>query len=258
MGEEYTFGDNDRASVRLRKLAELYAPDTHDLLEKHRAAAHLAVDLGCGPGWCTDLLNRVLSPSRSVGLDSSDRYIAKARERFPNVEFQVHNIADPGFPVDRPDFLFCRFLLTHFADPAGVLRTWASIAAPGARLVVHETEGLEAEHPALRRYYELVDELQGHYGQDLYLGARLDECFEQTPWKVIESVRREMEKPAALMAELHLDNLITLRSDPYAQQTFDHREMDWLEESLGRISSGTEDGGVVLNAARQIAADLPG
>jgi trans-aconitate 2-methyltransferase len=256
MSKEYTFGDDDRASTRLKKLADLYAPETRDLLEKHCVSVRLAVDLGCGPGWSTDLLHRVLSPERTVGLDSSERYIAEAKARFRHIEFQVHNVAGAPFPIDAPDFLFCRFLLAHFSDPVEVLSTWASVAAPNARLVLHETEGLESSHPALRRYYELVAELQRHYGQDLYLGARMDNCFEHTPWKVIDSRRREMEKPAAFMAELHLDNLITLRKDPYAQENFDAREIDWLEESLGRISAGAEADGIVLNAARQIAADL--
>jgi hypothetical protein len=69
---KYTFGDNRRASARLRRLAELYEPESRDLLRRSGIRApRLAVDLGCGPGWSTRLLEAALKPDRTVGLDAS-------------------------------------------------------------------------------------------------------------------------------------------------------------------------------------------
>ena len=56
------------------------------------------------------------------------------------------------------------------------------------------------------------------------------------------------------MAGLHLANLRTWRDDEYAQRAFDSGEIAGLEASLERIASRREDGGVVLNTARQIIA----
>jgi hypothetical protein len=56
------------------------------------------------------------------------------------------------------------------------------------------------------------------------------------------------------MAGIHLANLRTWRDDEYAQRSFDSREIAALETSLERIASGGEDGGIVVNAARQIIA----
>ena len=56
------------------------------------------------------------------------------------------------------------------------------------------------------------------------------------------------------MAELHLANLRTWRNDEYAQRAFDPHEIAALEASLERIATGREDGGIVVNAARQIIA----
>jgi trans-aconitate methyltransferase len=48
---QYTFGDNRRASARLRRLAQMYEPESRDLLRRSGIRAPwLAVDLGCGPG----------------------------------------------------------------------------------------------------------------------------------------------------------------------------------------------------------------
>jgi trans-aconitate 2-methyltransferase len=190
-----------------------------------------------------------------MGLDSSERYIAEARRNHGSaLEFEVHDVVRAPFPVQEPDVMFCRFLLTHLRPVGEVLRTWASLAAPGALLFVHETESLETENPPLRRYYDLVAQLQQHYGQTLEVGSILEACFENSGWRLVESKRRLLEKSADQMAGLHLANLRTWRHDAYASQAFDPNEIDSLEASLGRIIRGVENGGVVVNAARQIIA----
>jgi trans-aconitate 2-methyltransferase len=262
--DNYTFGDNEQASERLRRLAELYEPETRELLELGRVESpRLGVDLGCGPGWSTRLIRDVLHPDRTVGLDASERYIAEARQRHvtearqqhgAGLEFEVHDVSCVPFPVQAPDVMFCRFLLTHLHSLGQVLNGWTSAAAPNAVLFVHETESLETEHPALRRYYELVDELQEHYGQTLRVGALLEANFRDSGWALIESNRRSLGKSAADMAGLHLANLRTWRNDAYACRTFNPTEIDSLEASLERIATGTENAGIVVNAARQIVA----
>jgi trans-aconitate 2-methyltransferase len=221
-------------------------------------APRLAVDLGCGPGWSTRLLQDALQPDRTVGLDASPVFVDEARARQgADLVFEVHDIVRVPFPVDAPDVMFCRFLLTHLRSLREVLAAWARVAAPGGLLVVHETESLEADHPALQLYYRLVEQLQRHHGQELYVGAVLETRFAGSGWRLLENQRRLLEKPARDMAELHLANVRTWRSDVYAQQAFDSHEIAALETSLERMASGLEDGGIVVNAARQIIAQAP-
>lgn len=253
---KYTFGDNLRASARLRRLAEMYEPESRELLRRSGLnAPRLAVDLGCGPGWSTCLLQDALKPGRTIGLDASAVFVEEARTQHgPGLEFKVHDIVSVPFPIDAPDVMFCRFLLTHLRSLGDVLAVWAGVAAPGGLLVVHETESLEASHPALRLYYRLLEQLQRHHGQTLQVGAVLENGFIGSGWRLVESQRRLLEKPAADMAELHLANLRTWRDDEYARQAFDSGEIAALETSLERIASRRDDGGVVVNAARQIIA----
>jgi hypothetical protein len=171
------------------------------------------------------------------------------------LEFEVHDIVRAPFPVEMPDILLCRFVLTHVRAVAEVVRTWASVAAPGALLFVHETESMETENPSLRRYYEMVAQLQRHYGQTLEVGSILEACFENSGWRLRENRRLLLEKPADQMASLHLANLRTWRHDPYASQAFDTNEVDRLEASLEQIAVGLGNGGVIVNAARQIIAE---
>ena len=80
----YTFGDNEEASRRLYRLAEVYEQETRDLLnavqsELSGCRIEVALDLGCGPGWSTHLIEATLSPKRTVGLDSSEAFLAEWR-----------------------------------------------------------------------------------------------------------------------------------------------------------------------------------
>lgn len=256
----YTFGDHEEASRRLRRLAELYEAETRGLLELARDSGEphtprLAIDLGCGPGWTTQLLDAVLKSQRTVGLDSSERYIAEARANCPQLEFLHHDILQTPFPVEAPDLFLCRFLLTHLPSPQTALQAWADVAAPGATLLIHETEWLESTHPALHRYYELVGEMQRHYGQELNVGAILDTSLAGTAWRVRQSRSLVLEKPARDMAQLHLSNLRTWGRNDYAAKAFDRRELDGLEAALDSIASGASEAGIVRNATRQIVAE---
>ncbi len=252
----YTFGDSDEASRRVQNLAKLYEPDTRSLLKRSEVHSPLlAVDLGCGPGWSTRLIQEVLSPQQTVGLDSSARYIDEARERYgETIEFKLHDITQVPFPTHSPNVMFCRFLLTHLPSPGKVLAHWKQVAQTGALLLIHETESLESKNPSLRRYYELVGQLQEHYGQNLWIGAVLETCLKQAGWSVIDSIGLVLEKPAQSMAELHLANIRSWRNDEYASKSFNADEINFLEASLGRIACGMDNAGVVLNTARQIIA----
>jgi len=256
----YTFGDHEEASLRLRRLATLYEPETRRLLELVRASDQphthrLAVDLGCGPGWTTQLLHAVLNPLRTIGIDSSERYVSEARLNCPTLEFLQHDILQTPFPVEPADLFLCRFLLTHLPSPRTALAAWAGAAAPGAKLFIHETAWLESTHPALRRYYELVGEMQRHYGQELNVGATLDVSIAGTGWHVLHNLNLVLEKSAREMAQLHLPNLRTWGRNEFAAQAFDRRELDELEADLDAIASGRSDAGIVRNGAKQIVAE---
>src|SRR5215469_2990499 len=255
----YTFGDNQQASRRLLRLAEVYEPETRDLFNAVRSkfcgrGFGLALDLGCGPGWSTQLIRSSLSPKRTVGLDASESFVAEARMNHPQLEFIRHDVLMTPFPLDNADLIFCRFLLTHLPSQHAALETWSHAARPGALLVIHETEALHSTHPALFRYYEMVAQMQKHYGQELNVGALLTDAFTCTSWSLLHNESVVLKKSARDMAQLHLANLRTWGRNDFAVQVFDRHEIDHLESQLGSIASGSIEAGVVYNTARRIVA----
>src|SRR6478752_6973386 len=188
--QHYTFGDTDLAAQRLRLLARVFEPGSANLLRGLQglqdSRGTLGIDLGCGPGYTTRLVADQLSVERVVGLDQSARLLEQAKRESSDcrVSFMECDISKSPLPTERADFLYARFLLTHLADPAQVVRAWAASALPNARLVLEETAFMHGEHPAFPRYYGLVERMQAHYGQRMYIGRELEALSTSPEWAV--------------------------------------------------------------------------
>jgi trans-aconitate 2-methyltransferase len=238
----YTFGDNQRAARRLELLARVYEPVSRALLERFAPnALELALDLGAGPGHTTQLVHVATRAARTIGLEASERYLEQARATaMPGVEFMCEDVTAPSGRIPPAKLVFCRFLLTHLADPRAAIEGFLAFVRPGGAVLLQETASLESSHPALTRYYELVGKLQAHYGQRLYIGQQLEQLASGGSFGVEHAVQQRFTRPAAVMAELHLENLRTWRSDSFAQHTFESAQLDELERQLQAIVGGEE------------------
>ncbi|MBS1892513.1 MAG: methyltransferase domain-containing protein, partial [Actinobacteria bacterium] len=79
---DYTFGDSDLAARRLALLAATFAKSTRQfLVTRARPAPAFAIDLGCGPGFTTELIRATVGPARLLGVDSSPAFVAAAAKR---------------------------------------------------------------------------------------------------------------------------------------------------------------------------------
>lgn len=236
----YTFGDSELAGYRLRALANAYEAATREFILRFNPAPGLrAIDLGCGPGYSTELLHELTAARATMGIEASAQYVEQARARAPaGVSYVQHDLRVTPFPVPAAELVFARFLLTHLDEPAQRLRSFCELLAPGGRLLLLETSRLESEQPALARYYELVAALQQHYGQALNIGQELARHAEQSGAPILHFEERLLAQPASVMAELHALNLRTWSRDPAAQRLFDAVELARLGEELTAIASG--------------------
>jgi trans-aconitate 2-methyltransferase len=252
--DHYTFGDTTTAADRLALLAATFEPSSARLLRPCAGLApRLAVDLGCGPGHTTRLLHALLAPAVTLGIDRSDEHVARARATAPpGIAYLVHDIAAPPLPIERADFFYCRFLLTHLQDPRRALTTWAEAAAARAALVIEETADMLSPHPAFQQYYQLVGTLQAHYGQQLYIGRALDAALPGSGWGVEISAVRELSLPARRMARLHHMNLVTWKNDPFARATFAPALLAGLGAALEAIATGADEAPDVRHFMRQL------
>ncbi|MFL5304326.1 MAG: class I SAM-dependent methyltransferase [Polyangia bacterium] len=240
----YTFGDNDVAAERLRHLADAFAPSSRAFLTRvAREPVRSAVDLGCGPGHTTALVQDVTGAPSIVGLDSSARLLARARRQAPRrIVFAEHDIMAVPFPAPPADLIYGRFILTHLAAAEQALATWIGAARVRGRLALEETAGVASDEPALARYYELVERMQAAHGQRMHIGRDLARLGEAAGWIVESAALQPVVLPVAIAARLHALNFRTWRHDPFIAATVDAAELDALGATLDQLATGARPG----------------
>jgi SAM-dependent methyltransferase len=240
----YSFGDNRLAAQRLEYLAAAFAPSSRRFLRGTKPdRVELALDLGSGIGATTALVRDATNAPRVAGYERSPNFLAIARREYPELTFREIDILSPAYPDRDADLIYCRFLLTHIHRPADVLATSVQHLRSGGRLVLEETAALFSPVPALSRYYDLVEQLQAHHGQETLIGKRLGALAAGIAGARATSVLLEIPIAAAVMARLHTMNLATWKTDPFMLETHGLRALEDLEGELKAIAARSESPG---------------
>jgi len=206
----YTFGDDTKAVERLALVAQAYEPVSRAFLAAHGPRrASLALDLGCGPGFSTALVDDVLSPQRLIGIDASADFLDVARTNAPSADFRVLDVTREPLPAGA-DVVYARLLLAHVTEPAAVVRSWCEQLAPGGVVLVEDLEDIEAPAGALRAYDEVSADVVRAGGGVMYAGRLLEP---------LGGTCTPVTAPAALAARIYLFNVRRWFTDPPAGTT---------------------------------------
>jgi len=114
---------------------------------KHLRAAYgiergdRVLDIGCGTGLTTREAARAAAPGSVVGVDVSERMLARARELtaaagVENVRYELGDAQAHRFGTARFDVAISRFGTMFFADPAAAFANIATALRPAGRLVL--------------------------------------------------------------------------------------------------------------------------
>ena len=234
----YLFGDTDLAAQRLQLLAEVFAESTTPFLQQAvPGAPHLALDLGCGPGFTTHLLDQVLRPDRLVGLDNAQRFIARAQQTTTaTVSFQQHDVTVVPFPVGPADLIFCRLLLTHLSEPASVIVGWAGQLRPGGLMLLEEVEWIETSHAVFGPYLDIVEAFLRHQGYDPYVGRALQGLPRSETLIRRESEVRRLRVANHRAAAMFALNAQTWRTHPFITTAYSSRTIAALQDELASLA----------------------
>ena len=233
----YQFGDSLQAAQRLRLLAAVFEPSTREFLtQMPRDHVRHVVDLGCGPGCTTRLLANVFPNSEVSGLDSSPHFVELAREASDDrITFAVADVTQTllGGPYN---LAYCRYLLTHLADPWAALDLWSqSLAEPGL-LAIEENEWIRTTQPSFARYLEIVTAMLADSGQRLYVGGELDAVGARGNLVKRSSVLTPVSVSDHQTARMFLPNLDNWRTRPYVQRNVSATELDELRSRLVQLA----------------------
>ena len=230
----YSFGETDLAAKRLRVVSEIFdATNEMFISEAVRSHPHLALDLGCGPGFTTRLLSRITRPEKIVGVDRSEAFLNRARvsntaasEEFVAADVAAVPMSIEGLP-GRPDLIYARFLASHLPEPERAIVGWTRELEAGGLLLIEELEGVSTRVAVFKEYLEIVTEMLSSHGNELLVGARLatfpwDELGLGVEINRTVEVRPSSEQAASMFSM----NLLTWRHDPYVATTYPREQIE--------------------------------
>jgi SAM-dependent methyltransferase len=252
-GGDYTFGDSDLAARRLELLAAIFAKTTRQfLLTRAGAAPEFAIDLGCGPGYTTELIRATVGPARMLGVDSSPAFVAMAAKRLADDHLRVMctDAVDLPLEVTDADLIFARLLLTHLRDPLAAIDVWRGRLSERGRLLLEEVDSIATEGP-LADYLNLQREMLAANGHTLEIGPRLDEELRDHPGLRANGVV-EFSPPPAAAARMFAMNFETWRRRPEVTASRDAAELDALVRELERIATGAAESPPITWRMRQL------
>jgi trans-aconitate 2-methyltransferase len=113
-------------------------------------APRRAIDLGCGPGNSTQVLKARFPDAAVTGLDSSEEMVRAARQRLPDISFEVGDIDAWESPPEW-DVILSNAVLQWLPDHWSTLPRLVDKLAPGGSLAVQMPDNLDQAYHILMR-----------------------------------------------------------------------------------------------------------
>jgi SAM-dependent methyltransferase len=170
---QYTFGTSSVAAARLEDIAGVFNPLAAEFIRPFVPEPRdTAMDLGCGPGFTTNMLAGAVGCATTYGLDSSPEFLEMARRRFSDCVFLEHDVTKAPFPV-MVDVMYARFLLCHLRNPLDVIDLWITQLNPGGLLFLEEIDSIDTAVDVFKTYLAVNEGLIASEGASLYVGQAM-------------------------------------------------------------------------------------
>lgn len=215
------------------------------------ASAHTAVDLGCGPGNSTEVLAERFPEATVTGLDSSDDMLRDARQRLPNVAFELADIGSWN-PAQTYDVILANASLQWVPDHATLYPRLVSLLNPGGVLAVQTPDNLEEPAHRLARDIAASAEWASRIGDvrhpdrhpaAYYFELLQGHCAEVDVWRT--TYHHPLAGGHGAVVEWFKGSALR----PYLQQLDEAAQQDFLDTYLQAISQAypaLDDGTVLL------------
>ena len=170
MVTKYTFGTSESAQYRLEEIAKFFNPRASEFIRNYiNTPIDSAIDLGCGPGFTTDMLYHATHCHQVYGFDTSANFLKMASKRFKDYTFIEHDVTQVPFPV-QAEFMHVRFLLSHLKAVVELVNLWITQLLENGILIIEELEGVETKVHVFKEYLSINCGLIASQGASLYGG----------------------------------------------------------------------------------------
>jgi ubiquinone/menaquinone biosynthesis C-methylase UbiE len=182
--DQYFLGHSSIEQRRLQQQAGELAEESSRLFDQiGLAQGSRAIEIGCGPQGCLELLASRVGPTGSVvGVELSELAVQLAREflserRINNVEVRQGNAADTGLPRESFDLATARLVLVNIPEPEKIVCEMAALVRPGGFVALHEADWIahvcDPPIPSWDRLKQVLHTYSERKGMDLYIGRRV-------------------------------------------------------------------------------------
>ncbi|MDP6454398.1 MAG: class I SAM-dependent methyltransferase [SAR202 cluster bacterium] len=257
MSEEprYAFGDSTLADRRLALLAQVFEPSSSEFIRKAAAGTvgHV-IDLGCGPGYSSQMLANAFPSASVIGLDISEQFIRSAQSRqHGSSKFYIHDVTNDPPPGPPANLMYARYLLTHISDPAGAISRWLSFLSRDGRLLIEENQNIETENPVFVEYLDIMTRMLAGQSNNLYLGPSIGEIASSAGLNcAFDHVTpvRVSDRDTAGMFRMNIE---TWQHNPFVVENYSHEIVLSIMSLLDQIRASEGDSSSITFNVRQLA-----
>lgn len=192
-----SFQDRSEELGRLSEQAHHFVDLERRLLsELGVAQAGHILEIGCGPGFVTRLLQAVAPQSEIIAVDQSFELLRQLPANPPGeASGTVWPIQSSGERLPVPDdwahFAYARFLLQHVPDPLSITLEARRTLMPGGIFCIADSDdGLVLQYPENDRLSQLLrdaDRSQRDAGGDRFVGRKLQQILHDAGFVDIRS-----------------------------------------------------------------------
>jgi SAM-dependent methyltransferase len=197
MTTQYPLGTSDLELDRLAFQHEVWGGVTRAFLERIGTRRGMRVlDLGCGPGYVSlDLARLVGAEGSVVALDESPRWIEHiegeiARRRIENVRPVRARIQDLDLADGTFDVVFARWVFSFLSDPDAVAVRLARLLKPGGVLAIedynHEGISIFPESQGFRAVIRATRETYARSGGNAFVSGGMARIFSKAGLELVD------------------------------------------------------------------------
>jgi ubiquinone/menaquinone biosynthesis C-methylase UbiE len=187
--KEYVLGSSDDEVARLAFQHEVWAEVTAGLFRTAGIGfGHRVADLGCGPGFVSMELARLVGPTGRVeAMDASDKFVTLLSARISslglgNIGVSKGDVTSLNLEPGTFDFVFSRWLYCFLAEPEKAAREAHRVLKSGGKLIVMDYlnylstgifPGSDVLNSLFKGYMKTVNDHYGSYNIGGVLPAML-------------------------------------------------------------------------------------
>jgi ubiquinone/menaquinone biosynthesis C-methylase UbiE len=141
-----------------------------------------AVEIGCGPQGCLELLSRRVGPTGSViGVEVNEQAVVMARRfladhQISNVEVRQGDARATRLPREAFDLVTARLVLVNVPEPDTIVAEMAALVRPGGVVALHEADSVthlcDPPLPAWDRLQQVLEMYARANQMDSFIGRR--------------------------------------------------------------------------------------